>query len=248
MEFRVRFKSDKGSEGIIKWAVQTTIIQIHTNFHYDTLLGQRIPALSPQYTVLVATWQALGCPRIVHQQFRQAWARCLAIFLRPAGFFCSLGMELDYHHAITYAVIMKMIIIDTNVFVAAMRSPGRAATSSRAVLRAVFMGRYTPLFGNALWLEYEDLLGRSDVWTGATTHAERTNMLRALAASGKWVTVYYGWRPNLPDEGDNHLFELAVAGNAEAIVTFNKKDLTQGQLLWPRLQILTPAECLEALP
>ena len=143
---------------------------------------------------------------------------------------------------------MKMIVIDTNVFVSAMRSSGRAATSSRMLLRAAFSGQYKPLFGNALWLEYEDLLGRSEVWTDATTYTERMNMLRALAASGQWVTVYYGWRPNLPDEGDNHLIELAVAGNAEAIVTFNKKDILRGQLLWPNLKVMTPAECLEVLP
>lgn len=142
---------------------------------------------------------------------------------------------------------MRVIVIDANVFVSAMRAPGQAATSSRALLRAVFSGLYMPLFGNALWLEYEDLLGRNEVWTEATSHSERANMLRALAASGRWVTVYYGWRPNLPDEGDNHLIELAVAGNAEAIVTFNKKDVRRGQLLWPHLQVLTPAECLEAL-
>ncbi|MFZ4538095.1 helix-turn-helix domain-containing protein [Propionivibrio sp.] len=27
---------------------------------------------------------------------------------------------------------------------------------------------------------------------------------------------YYGWRPNLPDEADNHLIKLALAGNAIA--------------------------------
>ncbi len=73
-------------------------------------------------------------------------------------------------------------------------------------------------------------------------------MLGALAAVGIWVTVYYGWRPNLPDEGDNHLIELAVAGNADAIVSFNKKDLLRGQLLLPDVRIVTPAECLEMLP
>jgi len=36
-------------------------------------------------------------------------------------------------------------------------------------------------------------------------------VLAALAQRGRWVSVYFGWRPNLPDEGDNHLFELALA-------------------------------------
>ena len=28
--------------------------------------------------------------------------------------------------------------------------------------------------------------------------------------------MYYGWSPNLPDEGDSHLIELALAGGAQA--------------------------------
>ena len=96
---------------------------------------------------------------------------------------------------------MIPLVIDTNVFVAGLRSAGGA---SRVVLRRVLEGSFQPLFGNALWLEYQDLLGRP-VWGDATTPAERVAVLAALAKQGRWVTVYYGWRPNLPDEADNHL-------------------------------------------
>ena len=146
-----------------------------------------------------------------------------------------------------YAIIVKRIVLDTNVFVSALRAKDSSGSASRAVLRAAPAGTYTPLFGNALWLEYEELLNRP-VWTDNTTHAERLNVLQALAASGRWVSIYYGWRPNLPDEGDNHLMELAVAGNAGAIVTYNVKDLRRGQLLWPQLRILTPKDCLKEYP
>ena len=139
---------------------------------------------------------------------------------------------------------MPAIVLDTNVFVSALRSGGGA---SRQVLRRILEGRATPLFGNALWQEYEDLLGR-DVWTPATTQQERWQVLAALAQAGRWVTVYFGWRPNLPDEGGNHLIELAVAGNALAIVTHNVRDLGRGELAWPRLRILTPAQYLEEQP
>jgi putative PIN family toxin of toxin-antitoxin system len=142
---------------------------------------------------------------------------------------------------------VKAIVIDTNVFVSALRAKDAFSGASRALLRAALTGRYAPLFGNALWLEYEDLLGRP-VWTDSTTHGERLEVLQALAAVGRWVSIYYGWRPNLPDEGDNHLIELAVAGNAQAIVTYNTKDLQRGQLLWPHLRILTPGDCLKELP
>jgi putative PIN family toxin of toxin-antitoxin system len=142
---------------------------------------------------------------------------------------------------------MAAIVIDTNVFVSALRAKDSSGGASRALLRAVLTGKYTPLYGNALWLEYEDLLGRP-VWTDSTTHVERLEVMKALAMSGKWVSIYYGWRPNLPDEGDNHLIELAVAGNASAIVTYNVDDLQRGQLLWPQLRILSPGDCLKELP
>jgi predicted nucleic acid-binding protein len=138
---------------------------------------------------------------------------------------------------------MRSIVIDTNVFVAALRSGGGA---SREVLRRTLHGLYQPLFSNALWLEYEDLLARA-VWTPETTAEERKSVMAALAASGRWVKIYYGWRPNLPDEADNHLVELAVAGGAEAIVTHNIRDLRRGELRWQGLSIVTPSECLEIL-
>jgi putative PIN family toxin of toxin-antitoxin system len=138
---------------------------------------------------------------------------------------------------------MISLVIDTNVFVAALRSGGGA---SRQVVRKAIEGAYRPLFSNALWLEYEDLLARP-VWTSQTTAEERQQVLAALAASGDWVKIYYGWRPNLPDEGDNYLIELAVAGGAQAIVTHNVRDLRRSELRWSNFKVLTPAECLETL-
>jgi predicted nucleic acid-binding protein len=54
------------------------------------------------------------------------------------------------------------------------------------------------------------------------------------------VKVYYLWRPNLLDEGDNHVIELAIAGNASYLATRNLKDFRQSQLKFPQLQIKTP--------
>ncbi len=136
---------------------------------------------------------------------------------------------------------MVRVVIDTNVFVAALRSGGGA---SRQVLRRAIEGRVRPLFSNALWLEYEDVLARN-LWTNETTATDREVVLASLAASGEWVKIYYAWRPNLRDEGDNHLIELAVAGGAHALITHNIRDFHGGELRFGNLKVLTPSQCLE---
>ena len=56
---------------------------------------------------------------------------------------------------------------------------------------------------------------------------------------------YYLWRPNLPDEADNHLIELAVAGGASHIVTGNLKDFRNAQLSFPHLHIVSANDYLK---
>jgi predicted nucleic acid-binding protein len=139
---------------------------------------------------------------------------------------------------------MVPVVIVTNVFVAGLRSGGGA---SRQILRFALGGAYLPLFSNALWLEYEDVLARP-IWTEETSPEDRLQVLAALAAAGRWVKIYYGWRPNLPDPGDDYLIELAVAGGARAVITHNVRDLRRAELRWPGVLILTPSECLEKFP
>ncbi len=77
------------------------------------------------------------------------------------------------------------------------------------------MGQVQPLIGNALYLEYEGIMAREDLFTSCPTTAdERDKLFNAFLSRCQWVNIYYRWRPNLQDEADNHLLELAVAGNA----------------------------------
>jgi putative PIN family toxin of toxin-antitoxin system len=135
------------------------------------------------------------------------------------------------------------IILDTNVFVAALRSN---AGASRRLLRAIFEGKVRCVTSTALWMEYEDLIHRP-IWGDTTTLVQREILLDALASHSEWVNLYFHWRPNLRDEGDNFLIELAIAGNVDAIVTHNIRDLKSGELVFPQLKILTPDVYLEEL-
>ena len=138
------------------------------------------------------------------------------------------------------------IIVDTNIFIAAILSP---AGENREVLRACLRGRALPLMGAALFHEYEDLLGRSALMAKSKlTNKQRNDLFEAFLSVAEWVKVYFLWRPNLPDEADNHLIELALAGAAESIVTNNLRDLRQGELRFPGLKIQTPHQFLTTLP
>ncbi len=49
----------------------------------------------------------------------------------------------------------------------------------------------------------------------------------------------------LSDEGDNHLFELAIDGGAEFMVTLNLRDLQRMELRFPQLKVVSPEDFLK---
>ena len=135
-----------------------------------------------------------------------------------------------------------IVVIDTNVFVSAIIGSDGAA---RQVIRLCLQDRLSPLMGNALFSEFEDVCAREELFsTRLVSKKERNDLLDAFFASSTWVPIYYLWRPNLPDEADNHVLELAVAGGAEAIITFNKRDFLRAELNFPSIVIYTPIEFL----
>ena len=134
------------------------------------------------------------------------------------------------------------IVVDTDVWVAGVRDSGHA----NRVLRLCLEGHFKPLMGAALLAEYEDLLGREAVWRRAQlTAAEREAFLDIFLSICQWTRIYYAWRPNLGDEGDNHLMELAVAGQADYLVTRNVRDLRGGELRFPHISVVTPTQLLK---
>jgi uncharacterized protein len=137
-----------------------------------------------------------------------------------------------------------MIVIDTHIFVSACLGNG---PSSR-VVEGVFEKNLHPLMGAALLSEYEDVLARENLFRTSRLNAqERSTLLDLFLSHCEWQKIYYNWRPNLKDEEDNHLIELAVAGNAEAIVTQNIKDFVGSELYFKNLRILPPVELLKEL-
>ena len=138
---------------------------------------------------------------------------------------------------------MKALVIDTNVFVAALRS---ADGASRAVIRRCLQGQYTPCMSLALFAEYRDVMGREPLFVASPlTSEERLALFYAFIAVCRLTEIYSLWRPNLRDEADNHVLELAVAAGAQTIVTYNRADFFGAELHFPELRIVMPADLLK---
>lgn len=126
---------------------------------------------------------------------------------------------------------------------------GQREVPARSVAKRCLCGRYRPIVGAALFAEYEDVFRRDAVFARSLlSRSERMEVFRGFLAVCRWTDVYYAWRPNLPDEADNHLMELAVAGRAQAIITRNVRDLARGELRFPAIQILQPEQCIKVFP
>ena len=134
--------------------------------------------------------------------------------------------------------------MDTDVVVAAMRSPSAA---SSALLALLLKGKAVWLLSVAMSLEYEAICMLADHRLAANASAsDVTNLLDTIFNVIVPVEVHYQWRPQLTDAGDEIVLEAAVNGCADAIVSFNHRDYKSA----PRrfgIDLRTPAEVLREI-
>ena len=136
------------------------------------------------------------------------------------------------------------VVIDTSVFISALIG---SKGPSRELIRLCLQGKYQPLMGNALFIEYESVIWRDEIIKKCPLVMEEIlALLAAFISVSQWIDIYYLWRPNLKDEADNHLIELAIAGNAQIIATNNVKDFQNAELLFPNLAILKPEQIVRS--
>jgi len=134
------------------------------------------------------------------------------------------------------------IIVDTSVIISALIG---SQGPSREVLRRCLKGVYSPLISNALFSEYEDVVRRENIIKLCPlTDDEKWKLLNAYYSICQWVSIQYLWRPNIKDEGDNFLIELAVAGNASYLITNNMSDFKHTELIFPDVSVVTPEQLL----
>jgi len=113
-------------------------------------------------------------------------------------------------------------VLDTDVVVAAMRSPRGA---SAAILQAAQHGGATLLMSVALALEYEAVCREAEHRLASGLSDRQVDIfLTAIVALAEPVTPHFLWRPQLRDPGDEMVLEAAINGHADGLVTFNVRD------------------------
>ena len=136
------------------------------------------------------------------------------------------------------------LVLDTNVVVAAMRSPRGA---SAEILRAARRGEAALLANVALALEYESVCGRREHQIAAAlTPEEVVIFIDAVVAIMEPVETHFIWRPQLRDADDEFVLETAINGGADAVVTFNARDFGKAPSRFG-LELLAPAAALRRM-
>jgi putative PIN family toxin of toxin-antitoxin system len=132
-------------------------------------------------------------------------------------------------------------VLDTSVLITALRSStGAAAETVRLILR----GELTTLMDYKLACEYRDVALRAEqLHVSGKSRAETAAILDALEAIAEPVYVALQHHPLSPDPNDDMVLDVAINGNADAIVTNNTKHFREAAERF-HLEVLTPAELL----
>jgi predicted nucleic acid-binding protein len=133
-----------------------------------------------------------------------------------------------------------LIVMDTSVLVAGLRS---RLGASAAALREIAAGRVGIVATPALFLEYEAVLKREEHSLPAQFV---DGFLAELALCIVPVDIRFVWRPQLTDADDEMVLEAAINGQAEAIVTHNRRDFEPAAGRFG-IAVLSPAELLDGI-
>lgn len=126
------------------------------------------------------------------------------------------------------------VVIDTNVLVSAMLTPGGTCADVLALVRD---GAILPLFDERMLAEYRGVLSRPKFAIASEAVAE---LLEAFAEAGALLLDPPAYADPVPDVDDLPAIEVARAGHDDAIVTGNRSHFPVDI----GVAVLSPAELL----
>jgi putative PIN family toxin of toxin-antitoxin system len=136
------------------------------------------------------------------------------------------------------------VVLDTDVIVAALRSPTGA---SAAILNQLANGVGELVLTVSLALEYEAIchLAEHRLASGLS-ETEVGIFVNTIIGLAEPIEVHFLWRPSLRDPGDEMVLEAAVNGRADMIVTFNRGDYGEAPSRFG-IEVLLPRDALRRM-
>lgn len=134
------------------------------------------------------------------------------------------------------------VVIDTSVIVSAIRS--KRGASYKLLLGLGEDERWLLNLSTALILEYEEKAKEHGRLLGYTEE-QVDNFLDFICTSSQEHPIHFRWRPFLRDAEDEFVLELAIAANADYIITYNVRDFVGAEEFG--ISVVTPLEFLKIL-
>jgi putative PIN family toxin of toxin-antitoxin system len=136
----------------------------------------------------------------------------------------------------------RQIVLDTNVFLSALRS--RRGAAFRLLSLVGLGGGFEVNVSVPLVLEYEEVAKRQLDVIGLSSQ-EVDDIFDYFCSVANLHRIYFLWRPYLRDPKDDLVLELAVEAECDFIVSYNKRDFAGVEKVG--LRVLTPREFLREI-
>lgn len=130
------------------------------------------------------------------------------------------------------------IVLDTNVLVSALLTP---TGQSAQILQLFAIGKITLVLNNEIYSEYQRVLARPKFMFDQT---QVRGLLELIAYEGQFV-ISLPVKAKIPDPKDRVFLEVAIAANADAIVTGNQKHFPRKITEQFGIAIHNPSQFLE---
>jgi len=131
------------------------------------------------------------------------------------------------------------IVLDSNILLIAV---GRKS-KYKPIWTAFVKGEYVLILSDEVIYEYEEILQLRAINNASAI------VMQALIESpfAIYQQVYYSWNVITKDPDDNKFFDIAVASNADYLVTNDAHFNIVKQLSFPKVKIITADEFLHLL-
>lgn len=131
------------------------------------------------------------------------------------------------------------IVLDSNVLLVAISS----RSSYRPIWEAFINSKYQIIISDEVIYEYEEILQQRS----APGVAEIVTEIFVESSDVIFQHVYYNWNAIKKDPDDNKFFDIAVAGNADYLVTNDAHFNIVKQLPFPSVKIISAEEFLNVI-